>query len=122
MALGDPLGILASPLKIIERCGEEEADIAAVAEAISESGAGKVIVGLPLSMDGTEGSQAIKVKDFADKLSQKIEVPLDYRDERLSTVSANRLLRQSGKKRGAKKPDDAAAAAVILQGYLDEAC
>jgi len=61
------------------------------------------------------------VKTFVDRLISHIKVPLEFRDERLSTVSARRMMREAGaKKRKVKTHDDAIAAAVILQGYLDE--
>jgi putative Holliday junction resolvase len=78
----------------------------------------KVIAGLPRSLDGSLGKQAEKVKTFAQSLSRQIPVPLEFRDERLSTVSARRLMQSAGKKRGGH--DDAIAAAIILQMYLDE--
>ncbi len=72
-------------------------------------------------MDGTLGKQAEKAKAFVDRLISHIKVPLEFRDERLSTVSARRLMREAGaKKTRGKAHDDAVAAAVILQGYLDE--
>jgi len=72
-------------------------------------------------MDGSLGKQAEKTKAFVDRLISHIKVPLEFRDERLSTVSAKRLMRAAKGKRSRKKAgDDAAAAAIILQGYLDE--
>jgi len=118
VALSDPLGILATPLTIIER-RDEPADIGTILEIVDRNQVGQVIVGLPLSMDGTVGPQAEKVKAFTGELSHRTEVPVTFRDERLSTVSAKRLLHEAG--RSWKTRDDAAAAALILQGYLDEA-
>jgi putative Holliday junction resolvase len=69
-------------------------------------------------MDGSLGKQAEKVKTFVRSLSRQIQIPLEFRDERLSTVSARRLMRDTKKKRGGH--DDAIAAALILQMYLDE--
>ncbi len=71
-------------------------------------------------MNGSAGPQAEKVKSFVRNLSEKTGVPIEFRDERLTTVTARRLMRST--RRGKKKPsrDDAAAAAIILQGYLDE--
>ncbi len=72
-------------------------------------------------MDGSIGQQAEKVQAFTQKLCQHTEVPVEFRDERLSTVSAKRLMRAAGRKKVKKKArDDAIAAAIILQGYLDE--
>jgi len=120
VAISDPQGILASPLTIIHR-QDEAADFGAIAGIITQHQVGQIIVGLPYSMDGTLGEQAKKVKDFVERLCSHIEVPLEFRDERLSTVSANRLIREARTKKGRSRThDDAAAAAVILQGYLDE--
>ena len=120
MALCDAEGILASPLTIINR-EDETADIKAIIDIINRYEVKQVIVGLPRSMDGSLGMQAGKVKDFTQKLCGYIEVPLEFRDERLSTVSAKRLMREASTKKTKKKTrDDAIAAALILQGYLDE--
>lgn len=117
VALSDPQGILASPLTIIDR-HDEKADIEAISDIIRKNEVALVIVGLPRSMDGAIGKQAEKVTAFAEELRKRIGVPLEFRDERLSTVSAQRLMKEAGKP--GKARDDAIAAALILQGYLDE--
>jgi len=117
VARSDPQGILASPLTIINR-RDDRADIEAIVNIVSQNQVGRIIVGLPLSMDGTIGVQAEKVKAFTQQLSNHTEVPVEFRDERLTTVSAKRLMRTVRKTR--KTRDDAVAAALILQGYLDE--
>ena len=72
-------------------------------------------------MDGSIGPQAEKVKTFVQRLCQHTEVPVEFRDERLSTVSAKRLMQTvGGRKTGKKVRHDAIAAALVLQGYLDE--
>ena len=120
VALSDSEGILASPFTIIERTDDIQA-LEAVTDIITREQAGRVIVGLPRSLDGSLGGQAEKVKEFAEKLSRQLEIPLEYRDERLTTVMAQRLKRASGGKKGRGKTRyDAQAAAIILQGYLDE--
>jgi putative Holliday junction resolvase len=110
---------LATPLDTINRT-DETADIAAINQIISQHQVGKIIIGLPRSMDGSIGSQAEKVRAFAEGLGGHIKVPLEFRDERLSTVSAKRLMRDI-KKTSRRAGDDAVAAAIILQAYLDEA-
>ena len=120
MALSDPMGILASPLIIITR-HEEDAGIEAIADLIDQYAVKRVIVGLPLSMDGSLGRQAEKVKTFAEKLSSYIDVPVEFRDERLTTLLAKRLMQEANTKRSKRSSqDDAIAAALILQSYLDE--
>jgi putative Holliday junction resolvase len=120
VAMSDPSGILASPLTIIER-GEDRAAIDAIINIVKENEVGRVIAGLPRSLDGSVGSQAQKVIDFADKLRAVLPVPLEFRDERLSTVSARRGMKESMSKKARRETkDDALAAAVILQNYLEE--
>ena len=122
VALSDPQSILASPLTIID-CRDENADIETIIKIIETHQVKQIIVGLPLSMDGSLGKQAEKVKAFAQNLSQHTEIPIEFRDERLSTVSAKRLMQATGRRKPGKraKHDDAIAAALILQTYLDEA-
>jgi len=117
VALSDPQGILASPLTIIER-KDAPADIEAIVELVRQNQVELIIVGWPLSMNGRVGPQAEKVKAFTQELSSLTEVPVEFRDERLSTVSAKRMMRGVRKSREIKH--DAMAAALILQSYLDE--
>lgn len=119
IALSDPSGKLASPLTILKR-SDYLADLEDITRIINQYEVKKVIVGLPRTMDGSLGRQAEKVKAFTDKLRRHVEVPVEFRDERLTTVSARRMMRASQTKKGRKKRDDAIAAAVILQGFLDE--
>jgi len=120
VALSDPSGILASPFTIID-CKEEATDIKAIIDIVTEYQVKQIIAGLPRSMDGSLGKQAEKVKAFVEKLRERTEVPIEFRDERLSTVAAKRLMQDvTGRRTGKKARDDAIAAALILQGYLDE--
>ena len=120
VALSDPQGLLASPLTIIN-CRDETADIKAITDIVSQHQVEQIIVGLPRCMDGSLGKQAEKVKAFTQKLCSHTNVPVEFRDERLTTVSAKRLIRAVRTKKSRKKAqDDAIAAALILQGYLDE--
>ncbi len=120
VALSDPEGILASPLTIINR-RDESLDIEAITDIVSQKQVEQIVVGLPRSMDGSLGKQAEKVKEFVRKLCSHTEVPVEYRDERLTTVLAERLMQAAGTKKTRKKVrHDAMAAALILQGYLDE--
>jgi len=122
VALSDPQGVLASPLTIITR-QNETADIETIISIISQHQVKCVIVGLPRSMDGSLGKQAERVKAFVQKLSSQTEVPVEFRDERLSTVSAKRLMQAAYARKTRKNArDDAVAAAIILQSYLDEEC
>lgn len=75
-------------------------------------------------MDGSIGKQAEKVKTFTQRLCQHTDIPVEFRDERLTTVAAKRLMHTANARRAGKAKrkvrDDAIAAALILQGYLDE--
>jgi putative Holliday junction resolvase len=119
VAFSDPYGILASPFTIIERIDDDSA-IEAIADIVKKHEAGLVIAGLPQSMDGTEGEQAQKVRDFIDKLTVHLDVPVKFEDERLSTVVVETLMAAPGRKRSKRRErQDARAAAVILQRYLE---
>jgi len=112
-------GLLAIPLTVIDRA-EEEADLKTILTLINEWGINRVVVGLPRSLDGSIGKQAEEVVAFSKTLSQRISIPVDTWDERLSTVAAERLMRDAGVKSGKRRAHrDAMAAAIILQGYLD---
>ena len=117
LAMSDPQGILASPLTIIDH-RDESLDIEAIIDIVNQYQVKQIIVGLPRTMGGSIGKQAEKVKAFIQGLCHHTEVPVEFRDERLSTVEAKRLM-QAANIRG-KARDDAIAAALILQGYLDE--
>jgi putative Holliday junction resolvase len=120
VALCDPLGILASPLTIIDRQDDSVA-VEAIVRIIDQKGVELIIVGLPVTMDGGIGAQAEKVNTFAHTLRNSTKIPMEFIDERLSTFSAKQLIREAGsRKRRGKKPDDAIAAAIILQRYLEE--
>jgi len=120
VALSDPDGILASPFTIINRRDERQ-NIEAIVDIINQHQVKQIVVGLPYSMDGSIGKQAEKVKAFTEELCNHTEVPVEFRDERLTTVSAKRLMQDANTKKTKRKArDDAVAAALILQGYLDE--
>jgi len=111
---------LASPFTVID-CRDEESDIEAITNIVNQHQVKQIVVGLPRSMDGSLGKQAEKVQAFTRSLSSHTEVPVEFRDERLTTVSAKRLMREASTKRtGRKARHDDIAAALILQGYLDE--
>ncbi len=120
MALSDSGGILASPFTIIDRRDEKQ-DIEAIIDIINQHQVGQIVVGLPRSLNGSIGKQAEKVEAFVQGLSNQTQVSIKFRDERLTTVSAKRLMRDASTKKSKRKArDDAVAAALILQGYLDE--
>jgi len=120
VALSDPGGVLASPFTIIDNEDDRTA-IEAIIDIVDRQQVKHIIVGLPRSMDGSLGKQAEKVEAFTQKLRNHTEIPVEFRDERLTTVSARRLMQAANTKKTKRKTrDDAVAAALILQGYLDE--
>ena len=123
IAISDPTGTVARPLQALVR-GSREEDFAAIAALVVEHDIGLVVVGRPLSLDGTEGPQARRVARYAEALAARLPVRLVSWDERFTTVEAEEILRQSRSKREMRRARtagelDAVAAAVILQSYLD---
>ena len=102
VAISDGLNILAQPLYTIHRKGLDR-DIQEIVNIIKEKDVGTVIVGLPKNMDGTVGFQGEKTQKFAEILIEKIEVPLIMWDERLTTVSARRIMFENDVKQKDKK-------------------
>jgi putative Holliday junction resolvase len=121
VAVSDPLGILASPVTRVERT-DDEAAVKSIADLVRKHEAKAVVAGLPYSMDGSLGPQAVSVQGFLRKLAQSLSVPIQTSDERLSTVAAVQGMIEAGRSRESRKGKiDAAAAALILQWYLDKA-
>jgi len=120
VALSDETGTLASGLATLKSVGPRK-DAQALAALAREHGVGEVVVGLPLRLDGSVGSQAEKVVAFVERLRRVLSVPVVTRDERLSSVAAGERLAEAGvKRRDRKARIDQAAAALILQEHLDE--
>ncbi len=118
VARSDPAGLIATPLETVARGAGDLARLAAI--SVEES-AVEVVLGLPRSLSGGEGPAAAKARSFARELADAVApLPVRLCDERLSTVTAEAALRQSGKK-GSKRRAvvDQAAAVVILQNALD---
>jgi putative Holliday junction resolvase len=122
VARSDPSGFLATPVETVKR---GRGDLARIEELLAELGEDgtvlEVVVGLPRSLSGGEGPAAAKVRDWVARLARRVApVPVRLADERLSTVSAEAMLRDRGRS-GAKRRAvvDQAAAVVILQHVLD---
>src|SRR5262249_39144210 len=119
LALSDPTGTVAGPLATIPH-RERRQDVAAVAALARAHGAHRIVLGWPRNMDGTSGPAARRAEAFAEALRRVAAVPVDLWDERLSTVAADRALRDANVKRERRRAlRDQIAAAVILQSYLD---
>ena len=118
IALSDETQLIATPHSVYTRVGWGP-DVKHIQRLFTENNAVLVVCGLPKNMDGSEGFQAEKVKSFAQQLI-KAGLPLEFQDERLSTVSAHQALIEGGMQRDERKGTvDKVAAAVILQAYLD---
>lgn len=118
VAVCDPAGLVAVPLETVRR---GHGDLARLAEIVADQEAIEVVVGLPTSLSGREGPAAAKVRETAGEIGRLVApVPVRLVDERMTTVTAERVLRDRGKK-GAKRRAvvDQAAAVVILQHALD---
>lgn len=119
VALSDESATLASGLPTIRRAGLKK-DLRELADLARGRDVGTVVVGLPRSLDGSEGPQARKVRGFVDALKRAVTVPVVTWDERFSTVAAEHALVEGGVSRGRRKElVDKVAAVLILQNYLD---
>jgi len=118
VARSDPSGFLATPVETV-RTGK--GDLRRLAQLVREVEAVEVVVGLPRSLSGGEGPAAAKARDFADALAARVApVPVRLQDERLTTVAAEAMLRDRGKKGASRRAVvDQAAAVLILQHALD---
>jgi len=113
IAVSDELGIIAQAREYIE-------DIDKVLDIITEENVGKVIIGYPLNMDGTVGPAGKKVEELAQPLKEKLSIPVELWDERLSTKSADHILIEANLSRKKRKQKvDQLAAQIMLQNYLD---
>ena len=120
IAFSDPLNIFASGYENYRR-RELDIDLDYIVELIKQKDVDTIVVGLPLNMDGTKGERVKKTYAFCAELAKKTSVPIEYIDERLTTVSAQKFLISAGVRREKrKKVVDKIAACIILQSYLDK--
>ncbi|MGH2710119.1 MAG: Holliday junction resolvase RuvX [Actinomycetota bacterium] len=121
VAVSDPDRMLSLPAGTIKASGGVE-DLKAVARMVAETGAVEVVVGHPLSLSGERGPSAHKAEEFAEGLRLILKVPVHLQDERLSTVQAEKGLREAGAgARERRRVVDRAAASIILEAYLARA-
>ena len=126
VAVSDPLGVIATGVTTIERVGIRK-DTGKVIDYIKEYGCDTVVMGLPLSLDGSDSVQTQNVRDFRTMLENKLKssgplskIKIEWQDERYSTVEAEEVLIEANMSReDRKKIIDRQAAIVILQRYLD---
>ena len=120
VAASDPGGVLASPRTTLERSGDPALDHRRIAELVAEEEATTVVVGLPLSLDGSIGPAARAVLDEVVDLAAVLRVPVVTHDERFTTVTAHEQLRAAGMGgRRRRSVVDQQAATVLLQDWLD---
>ena len=123
VAVSDPGRILASPHGTIEHWGRAEKPPDGLLALLRRLEPAEVLVGIPFNMDGSAGEMALEARRFASALRAALEVPVVERDERLSSLEADRRLSESGLPRGRRREKgrrDMLAAAVLLEDYLAE--
>lgn len=123
VAISDALGLTAQPLETIERSGENKLrrSLARIAEIVREKDIKKIVVGLPINMDGRSGERAALTLEFVEKLRLRVDIPIVMQDERLTTVEADEILDESGvKKQDRKQFIDQIAAGIILKEYMEK--
>ena len=108
-ALSDPSRTLATPLEAIEQ-PDTRRGMQRIAELVRQKDVELVVVGLPLSMSGEEGPQALRTREWAGRLASRLHVPVELYDERLTTKQAERT--------GGSADEDSRAAAHLLEAYL----
>lgn len=119
LALSDPTGTLARPLPFLPAQGDKNL-AREIGALVKKETVEVILLGLPRHMDGSLGEAAAKVKAFAEELKRSAAIPIQFVDERLSTVQAGRQLHEAGRDtRQQRSVIDSEAAAVLLQGYLD---
>lgn len=118
LAISDPTGQIALPLEVLDRKQHKDWFEKLVVR-VRELGVSQLVVGLPKNMDGTLGPAAQVCQDFAGKLRDATQLPLEFVDERLTSTAAHASLRETGKgARHAKEHVDAVAATLILQVFM----
>ena len=118
VAVSDPTGTIASPHGFIDRAGEDLA--VAVQGLVEEFDIGRIVIGLPLRMDGSEGPAAERSRVLGAAIGEAVDVPIAFWDERFTTVTAETALIEGNVRRNKRTTArDKVAAAVMLQGYLD---
>lgn len=120
LALSDPMRIIASGLTTLRIKNDLEA-VEKIKQLIVEHDVIKIVLGNPLTLDGIEGAKAKKIRAFAEKMQRHLSIDIVFWDERMSSVTAQKLLveAETKKKRRTKEKIDELAAVVILRHYLD---
>ena len=118
VAVSDPSGTVATPLSVLETRQVLAGRV--LSRLVEDYEIELLVAGLPLSMDGSEGPQAKHVRSVAQRLATAVSLPLEFADERLSSIEARRTMTEAGvSDRDKRGRIDMVAAAVFLQSYLD---
>ena len=119
VALSDALGVAAHPLCTLTR-KNRQVDLIAISDLVSIHKVECIVIGLPISLDGSIGTQAKKIQKFAQRLEQVIDIPIKFQDERFTTAEAEDILRELNKDTKTEKElIDEVAAVIILTDYLN---
>lgn len=123
LAVSDPSATIAQPLPTLTRRAGKRPPVAAIAELVREYDVSTCVIGLPLDLNGDETDWTREVRAFGAKLADRTGIAIEFVDERLTSVRAERAVRELGLKRRERHEKgriDAAAAQLILQGFLDQ--
>jgi putative Holliday junction resolvase len=122
LAVSDPTGTIASPLETLKRRAGKRPPIGRLEEIVRAHGAERVVLGLPLDLRGEENDWCREIRSVGERLGTRLGLPVDYIDERMTSVRAERAIRSLGLKKRQREQKgriDAAAAVLILQSWLD---
>ncbi len=122
VAVSDPLLLTAQGVEIVrrEKPGKLRRTLSRIEEIVKEYDVDRIVLGYPKNMNNTEGERCQRTKEFAKMLTQRLSLPVELWDERLTTVAADAVMRETGVRREERKDYvDEIAAMLILQGYLD---
>ena len=120
VAISDSGGSLATPYEVVTRTGSRDEDHRRIKAIVEEGEAEMLVGGLPLSLDGTEGKAAQGARQEAEAIGQTISVPIELHDERLTTVEAERILKEQGLGAAERRNVvDKVAAAILLQAWME---
>jgi putative Holliday junction resolvase len=119
VAKSDETRLIATPVGVIQVHNQEQV-FREITKLVEEHEAARLIIGLPLQLNGQEGIESNRARTFAADLENYLSIPIDFMDERLTSVEADRLMLEAGFKPNKRRANiDATAAALILQAYLD---
>jgi putative Holliday junction resolvase len=124
LALSDPTGTIASPLPTLRRRAGKRPPLARLEEIARGHQVARLVVGLPLDLEGRETEWCAEVREVGDRLGSRLGLPVEYMDERMTSVRAERAVRSLGLRKAQREDKarvDAAAAILILQAWLDRA-